>query len=94
MTAGKSAARTFAAAEEPQAWLDGYDGWFGRPIGVVIAAAFLLYAQRLTATGLMTIGTFAAYIVAMLQMYDPLRKLSRIRVESGTRCACGSDQTD
>jgi subfamily B ATP-binding cassette protein MsbA len=48
-------------------------------VGVLIAAAFLLYAQRLTATRLMTIGTFAAYIVAMLQMYDPLRKLSRIQ---------------
>ncbi|HKQ09406.1 MAG TPA: ABC transporter transmembrane domain-containing protein [Blastocatellia bacterium] len=48
-------------------------------LGVVVAAAFLLYAQRLTASGLMTIGTFAAYIVAMLQMYDPLRKLSRIQ---------------
>jgi ATP-binding cassette, subfamily B, bacterial MsbA len=48
-------------------------------VGVLIAAAFLLYAQKLTATGLMTIGTFAAYIVAMLQMYDPLRKLSRIQ---------------
>jgi subfamily B ATP-binding cassette protein MsbA len=48
-------------------------------VGVVIAAVFLLYAQRLTAAGLMTIGTFAAYIVAMLQMYDPLRKLSRIQ---------------
>ncbi len=48
-------------------------------VGVLIAAAFLLYAQRLTASGLMTIGTFAAYIVAMLQMYDPLRKLSRIQ---------------
>src|SRR5690242_4434876 len=48
-------------------------------VGVIIAAVFLLYAQRLTATGLMTIGTFAAYIVAMLQMYDPLRKLSRIQ---------------
>jgi subfamily B ATP-binding cassette protein MsbA len=29
--------------------------------------------------GAMTTGTFAAYIVAMLQMYDPLRKLSRIQ---------------
>ncbi|HKP86307.1 MAG TPA: ABC transporter transmembrane domain-containing protein [Blastocatellia bacterium] len=48
-------------------------------VGVIIAGAFLLYAQRLTATGAMTIGTFAAYIVAMLQMYDPLRKLSRIQ---------------
>jgi len=48
-------------------------------VGVLIAAAFLLYAQRLTAVGAMTIGTFAAYIVAMMQMYDPLRKLSRIQ---------------
>src|SRR5262249_10929352 len=31
------------------------------------------------AAGAMTIGTFAAYIVAMLQMYDPLRKMSRIQ---------------
>src|SRR5262249_36158369 len=47
--------------------------------GVVIAACFLLYARRVIAAGAMTIGTFAAYIVAMLQMYDPLRKLSRIQ---------------
>ncbi|MGH9829243.1 MAG: ABC transporter ATP-binding protein, partial [Blastocatellia bacterium] len=48
-------------------------------LGVVIAAVFLLYARRVIAAGGMTIGTFAAYIVAMLQMYDPLRKLSRIQ---------------
>jgi subfamily B ATP-binding cassette protein MsbA len=48
-------------------------------LGVVIAAAFLLYAKQVIAAGAMTIGTFAAYIVAMLQMYDPLRKLSRIQ---------------
>jgi ATP-binding cassette, subfamily B, bacterial MsbA len=48
-------------------------------MGVLIAAAFLLYAQEVIAAGAMTIGTFAAYIVAMLQMYDPLRKLSRIQ---------------
>jgi ATP-binding cassette, subfamily B, bacterial MsbA len=48
-------------------------------LGVLIAAAFLIYAQQLMAAGRMTIGTFAAYIVAMLQMYDPLRKLSRIQ---------------
>jgi subfamily B ATP-binding cassette protein MsbA len=48
-------------------------------LGVIIAAAFLIYAQQLMAAGLMTIGTFAAYIIAMLQMYDPLRKLSRIQ---------------
>lgn len=46
-------------------------------VGVVIAAAFLIYAQQMIAAGAMTIGTFAAYIIAMLQMYDPLRKLSR-----------------
>src|SRR5215813_310397 len=48
-------------------------------VGVLIAAAFLIYAQQLMAAGLMSIGTFAAYIVAMLQMYDPIRKLSRIQ---------------
>lgn len=48
-------------------------------LGVLIAAAFLLYARQVIAAGQMTIGTFAAYIVAMLQMYDPLRKLSRIQ---------------
>ncbi|HWO02010.1 MAG TPA: ABC transporter ATP-binding protein, partial [Blastocatellia bacterium] len=48
-------------------------------LGVLIAAAFLLYARQMIAAGAMTIGTFAAYIVAMLQMYDPLRKLSRIQ---------------
>ncbi len=48
-------------------------------LGVLIAAGFLLYTQQLVASGLMTVGTFAAYIVAMLQMYDPLRKLSRIQ---------------
>jgi subfamily B ATP-binding cassette protein MsbA len=48
-------------------------------VGVLIAAAFLLYAQGMISTGAMTTGTFATYIVAMLQMYDPLRKLSRIQ---------------
>src|SRR5215510_13485868 len=48
-------------------------------LGVLIAAGFLLYAQEVIAAGAMTIGTFAAYIVAMLQMYDPLRKMSRIQ---------------
>jgi subfamily B ATP-binding cassette protein MsbA len=48
-------------------------------VGVVIAAIFLLYAQKVIAAGAMTVGTFAAYIVAMLKMYDPLRKLSRIQ---------------
>ncbi|HLG13586.1 MAG TPA: ABC transporter transmembrane domain-containing protein [Blastocatellia bacterium] len=48
-------------------------------VGVLIAAGFLLYTQRVISAGQMTVGTFAAYIVAMLQMYDPLRKLSRIQ---------------
>jgi subfamily B ATP-binding cassette protein MsbA len=48
-------------------------------LGVLIAAGFLLYAREVIAAGAMTIGTFAAYIVAMLQMYDPLRKISRIQ---------------
>lgn len=48
-------------------------------LGVLIAASFLLYARQMIASGAITIGMFAAYIVAMLQMYDPLRKLSRIQ---------------
>jgi subfamily B ATP-binding cassette protein MsbA len=48
-------------------------------LGVVIAAVFLLYAKQVIAAGDMTMGTFAAYIVGMIQMYDPLRKLSRIQ---------------
>jgi len=48
-------------------------------LGVLIAAGFLLYAREVIAARAMTIGTFAAYIVAMLQMYDPLRKISRIQ---------------
>ena len=48
-------------------------------VGVVLAAAFVLYAQSEIKGGNMTIGAFAAYIVAMLGMYDPLRRLSRIQ---------------
>ncbi len=48
-------------------------------VGVVMAAGFVVYAQREIQAGAMTIGTFASYIVAMLGMYDPLRRLSRIQ---------------
>jgi len=48
-------------------------------LGVVIAGVFLLYAREVISTGHMTMGTFTAYIVGMIQMYDPLRKLSRIQ---------------
>ncbi|MEK6320390.1 MAG: ABC transporter transmembrane domain-containing protein [Acidobacteriota bacterium] len=48
-------------------------------VGVVMAAGFVLYAKREIEAGTMTIGIFAAYIVAMLGMYDPLRRLSRIQ---------------
>ena len=48
-------------------------------VGVVLAAGFVLYAKREIEAGTMTIGTFASYIVAMLGMYDPLRRLSRIQ---------------
>jgi ATP-binding cassette, subfamily B, bacterial MsbA len=48
-------------------------------VGVLLAAGFVLYAHKEIKAGAMTIGTFAAYIVAMLSMYDPLRKLSRIQ---------------
>ncbi|MEW6129280.1 MAG: ABC transporter transmembrane domain-containing protein [Acidobacteriota bacterium] len=47
-------------------------------VGVLIAAGFLLYTQKLISIGQMTIGSFATYLVAMLSMYDPIRKLSRL----------------
>ena len=46
--------------------------------GVLLAAAFLLFATS-EVSGRMPIGAFITYIVAMMQMYDPLRKLSRIQ---------------
>jgi subfamily B ATP-binding cassette protein MsbA len=46
-------------------------------LGILIAAAYLLHARQLIALDEMTIGDFVTYIVVMLQMYDPLRKLSR-----------------
>jgi subfamily B ATP-binding cassette protein MsbA len=48
-------------------------------VGVLIAAVFLIYAERVILAGRMSIGSFAAFIVAMINMYDPLRKLSRIQ---------------
>lgn len=48
-------------------------------LGIVIAAVSLLYVQQLTAIGAMSVGTFIVYIISMIQMYDPLRKLSRIQ---------------
>ncbi len=48
-------------------------------LGVVVAASFLLAAQEMISRGTMTVGDFATYIVALLQMYDPLRKISRIQ---------------
>jgi subfamily B ATP-binding cassette protein MsbA len=46
-------------------------------VGVLIAAGFVLYAKSEIEAGMMTIGDFGTYIVAMLAMYDPLRRLSR-----------------
>jgi ATP-binding cassette, subfamily B, bacterial MsbA len=48
-------------------------------VGVILAAAFLLWARHAIAVGAMTVGMFAVYIVAIIQMYDPLRKMSRIQ---------------
>ncbi|HEY6332679.1 MAG TPA: ABC transporter transmembrane domain-containing protein [Blastocatellia bacterium] len=48
-------------------------------LGVILAAVFLLYARHAIAVGQMTVGMFAVYIVAIIQMYDPLRKMSRIQ---------------
>lgn len=48
-------------------------------VGVVAVAALLIYAQRSISVGDMTLGAFAAFLVAMFKAYDPIRRLSRLQ---------------
>jgi len=43
-------------------------------LGVLVVAAFLLYARSQA----MSAGTFVAFIVALIKLYDPLRRMSGI----------------
>ncbi len=46
-------------------------------IGVLIGAAVIAYTRHLIATGQMTVGTFTATLLALVRLYDPVRKLTQ-----------------
>src|SRR5262249_17752053 len=48
-------------------------------LGIVAVAALLIYAHRNISSGQMTLGGFAAFLVAMFKAYDPIRRLSRLQ---------------
>jgi subfamily B ATP-binding cassette protein MsbA len=48
-------------------------------MGVIGAAGFILYAQRIIAAGQMTAGEFFVFLIFLFSLYDPIRKLSRIQ---------------
>ena len=47
-------------------------------LGVVVVAAFLLYARSQIANQRMTVGLFVAFIIALIKLYDPVRRMSGI----------------
>jgi subfamily B ATP-binding cassette protein MsbA len=48
-------------------------------VGIVAVAALLIYAHRSIVAGQMSLGAFAAFLVAMFKAYDPIRRLSRLQ---------------
>jgi ATP-binding cassette, subfamily B, bacterial MsbA len=48
-------------------------------VGIVAFAALLIYAQRSISARGMTLGAFAAFLVAMFKSYEPIRRLSRLQ---------------
>jgi subfamily B ATP-binding cassette protein MsbA len=47
-------------------------------LGVLVVAAFLLYARSQIINQRMTVGLFVAFIIAMIKLYDPVRRMSGI----------------
>ncbi|MBI3949785.1 MAG: ATP-binding cassette domain-containing protein [Acidobacteria bacterium] len=47
-------------------------------MGMLGAAGFILYAQRIIAARHMTLGEFLGFLFFLFSLYDPVRKLSRI----------------
>jgi subfamily B ATP-binding cassette protein MsbA len=48
-------------------------------IGIIAFATLLIYAERSIRAGDMSLGKFAAFLVAMFKAYDPIRRLSRLQ---------------
>ena len=47
-------------------------------LGVLVIAAFLLYARQQILNQRMTAGLFVAFIIALIKLYDPVRRMSGI----------------
>lgn len=47
-------------------------------LGVLVVAAFLLYARSQIINQRMTAGLFVAFIIALIKLYDPVRRMSGI----------------
>src|SRR5438552_7024513 len=47
-------------------------------LGICVIAGFLLYARNQIASQRMTAGLFVAFIIALIKLYDPVRRMSGI----------------
>jgi ATP-binding cassette, subfamily B, bacterial MsbA len=47
-------------------------------LGVLVVAAFLLYARAQVANQRMTPGLFVAFVIGLIKLYDPVRRMSGI----------------
>ena len=47
-------------------------------LGIFIIAGFLFYARNEIQAGRMTVGVFVSFMVALIKLYDPVRKMSGI----------------
>jgi len=45
-------------------------------LGVLVVAGFLVYARVRITNGQMTVGLFVAFIIALIKLYDPVRRMS------------------
>ena len=46
-------------------------------LGVLVVAGFLVYARAQIINQRMTVGLFVAFIIALIKLYDPVRRMSR-----------------
>jgi len=47
-------------------------------VGILVIAGFLLYARAQIASQRMTAGLFVAFVIALIKLYDPVRRMSGI----------------
>src|SRR5437870_3111290 len=47
-------------------------------LGIIVIAGFLLYARAEVVSQRMTAGLFVAFIIALIKLYDPVRRMSGI----------------